>query len=220
MKKNKYAELAKRKELLGLGTTAATAEEKSGKGSKSKIDYGKALKNTARDMVIGGLGGSLIGNVILGRYAFITGLIVTGLGHAYDSPTASGFGIGLMASGGFKGGNGLSGTDGVEGFNGLNGVKDRFSRYTDNFKKQLFIDKLPTGKKKVESTESQESGVNGTTYYETSPGQFLGKGEVDYSAVEKLEQQLENSAREFSKANSVNGNDQELDGTAIEDRLF
>jgi hypothetical protein len=82
--KNKYALKAQKEELMGLGNTA-TATDK-----KTSIDYKKTMADTGRDIIIGGIGGGLAGTVI-GRFSFLTGIVVAGVGHAMSSPATAGF---------------------------------------------------------------------------------------------------------------------------------
>ena len=196
--KNKYAKEAQRKELLGFNT--ATIKEKA-----KKIDGVKIATNTGRDIVIGGIGGGLAGTLI-GRYSFIAGILVTGIGHALNSPTTSGFGIGLMASGGFQGVKGMNGaTDGIDG------VKDRLAHYKETIKKQFFIDKIQNAKAKKQNADKDEStnGV-GTVQYFKHPNQeeadLNGKTELDFAEANKLEQQMESIAKAFAQKQSMSGN--------------
>ena len=197
--KNKYAKEAQRKELLGLGNTTTGA-------GKERLDYKKASMQTGRDIVIGGIGGGLAGTLI-GRGSFIAGIIVAGVGHLINSPATSGFGIGLMASGGFQGAKGMNGTT-----DGIDGIKERFAHYKENIKQQFFLDKIPSAKKQKQETTENEEGTNGVgnvQYFKhpsSDDADLNGNAELDFSEANKLERQLEQSAKQFTERHNMSGN--------------
>lgn len=195
--KNKYAKEAQRKALLGLGNTNQEA-------GKSHIDYKKSLGQTGRDIVIGGIGGGLAGTLI-GRGSFIAGIVVAGVGHLMNSPATSGFGIGLMASGGFQGSKPIAGTGDV-----VEGIKERFAHYKENIKQQFFLDKIHSSKKsEKETTETDETtnGMGNVQYFKhnNSDESDLNGGELDFSEANKLEQQIEQSAKHFADKQNMSG---------------
>lgn len=220
--KNKYALKAQKEELMGLGNT--TTESK----SKSNVDYSKTLANTGRDILIGGIGGGLAGT-IMGRFSFLTGIVVAGVGHAINSPATAGFGIGMMASGGFQG---VKSVNGVEGTDGVDGIKERLTHYKDTIKKQFFLDKLPKSKKTKQNSESTDEATNGmgnVQYFKhpNSEAEMNGANELDFSEANKLEQQIEASAKAYAQKQGMSGDfagteSNEIDGLEgeISDRLI
>lgn len=200
--KNKYAKQAQRTELMGI-----TEKLKN-------HDYKKTLADTGRDIIIGGVGGGLAGTLI-GRYSFLLGIVVAGVGHAFNSPATSGFGVGLMASGGFQGVNPIGGVNN----DGIDGVKDRLAHYKETIKKQFFIDKLQKLKtnKKDSGTDEGTNGMGNVQYFKhpNAEGTDLnGKTELDFSEANKLEQQIEESAKQFAQKNRMSG---DFSGTETDD---
>jgi hypothetical protein len=199
--KNKYAKQAQRTELMGF-----TEKLKN-------HDYKKTLADTGKDIIIGGIGGGLAGTLI-GRYSFLLGIVVAGVGHAFNSPATSGFGVGLMASGGFQGVNPVNGTDDV-----VDGVKDRLAHYKENIKKQFFIDKLQKLKadKKDAGAEEGTNGMGNVQYIKhpnPEDTDLNGKTELDFSEANKLEQQIEESAKQFAQKQGMSG---DFSGTETDD---
>lgn len=205
--KNKYALKAQKEELMGFGNTASASTESK---SKTSIDYKKTMADTGRDIIIGGIGGGLAGTII-GRFSFLAGIVVAGVGHAMSSPATAGFGIGLMASGGFQG---VKSVNGVEGADGVEGIKERFSHYKDTIKKQFFLDKLPKSKKVKQNDTSTGSATDsddgmGNVQYFKHPNQddseMNGNAELDFSEANKLEQQIEASAKAYAQKQGMSG---------------
>lgn len=209
MKKSNYHSLSRRRALLGLD---GTEKAESAKDKAKSILQHPATKSTIRDVLVGGLGGSAAGSLFFGRFSFLAGIVITGVGHVYESPMATGFGIGLMASGGYDKRFGLNGT---EGFGGMEGFKERVGAYTDNLKRQFFIDKLPFGKKPKATSENENvSGIDPGS--QNRNGYLLGTGGPDYTEANKLEAQLEAAARAYAQQNGINGSFEGLDGEEME----
>lgn len=190
-KKNIYEQKAKQKSLLGLGSTASAAE--------TKGNIKNTMAFTGRDILIGGLGGSLAG-ALAGRSSLLIGAVVTGAGHFFGSPGAAMFGVGMMASGGYQT---VAGLNGVEK-DGLEGVKERFKNFQSNLKRQLFLDKIKP-KKKEAVTDEGTNGMGSVQYFDHSE-KVDG---LDYTEANRLEEQIKDSARQFEARNSVG----EVDGT-------
>lgn len=208
--RNKYAKMAHKEELMGLGNTATKTD------TKTSIDYKKTMANTGRDILIGGIGGGLAGTII-GRFSFLTGIVVAGVGHAMSSPATAGFGIGLMASGGFQG---IKSVKGVEGTDGVDGIKERLIHYKETIKKQFFIDKLPQSKSSKKSNESNEESTNGMgnvqyfKHHNAEESEMNGGNELDFSEANKLEQQIEASAKAYAQKQGMSG---DFSGTETDD---
>ncbi len=206
--KNKYAKKAHQDELRGLGNTTTNAS--TGSTAKAGIDYKKTMANTGRDIIIGGIGGGLAGTII-GRFSFLTGIVVAGVGHALNSPATAGFGIGLMASGGFQGIKSVNGVDGAEG---VEGIKERLSHYKETIKKQFFLDKLSksTNAKIANNTnednDEDKNGVGNVQYFKhpnQEESEMNGANELDFSEANKLEQQIEASAKAYAQKQGMSG---------------
>lgn len=211
-KRNIYAQKAKQKSLMGLGSTNAAVA--------TKGDFKNTMAYTGRDILIGGLGGSLAG-ALAGRSSFLIGIAVTGAGHYMGSAMASMFGVGMMASGGYQT---ISGMNGVES-EGFEGVKERFTNFQNNLKRQLFLDKII--KKKEEPDTETTNGVEGVDYYRHAENEVSG---LDYTEANRIERQISDSARQFEARQSMSGAEDDMsgiDGTdgvegieGVEDRLI
>ena len=171
---------------------------------------------TGRDILLGGLGGSLAG-ALAGRTSLVIGAVVTGAGHFFGSPGTAMFGVGMMASGGYQT---LSGMNGVEK-EGMEGVKDRFKNFQSNLKRQLFLDKI-LPKKKAAGDEAT-NGMGGVEYFNHQNDNVNG---LDYTEANRIEEQIRESARQFEARQSMDevaGTDG-VDGTdgidGIEDRIL
>ena len=205
--KNEYAEKQRRKALDG--TTAVTHNV------ETKGDLKKTGAYFVRDLVIGGLGGALTGKII-GRPSLLIGMAVSGAGHYFGSPTTAMFGVGLMASGGVQTLNSaVNGTD----KKGLETVKERFSDFAHNLKRQLYLDKLIPSKKKTETTKDDEStnGVGNVQYFKhpnPEDSDLNGNAELDFTEANKLEQQIEASAKQFAQKQAMSG---DFSGTETEE---
>ena len=190
-KKNSYEKKAQKKQLLD-GVAAEHA----------KGDIKKTALETGRDILIGAVGGSLAG-AVLGRSSFLVGIAVTGVGHYMGSNGAAAFGVGMMASGGYQAVAGaMNGTE-KEGFEG---VKERMAAFKEEFKRKLFLDKIIKSKKKEE--EKFEEGTNGMgeVQYFTYPNGKELEGAADHlNVLDRIEKQVEESAKKFEAKQSVSG---------------
>lgn len=203
-KKNIYEQKAKQKNLTGLGSTTSQVE--------TKGDIKNTMAFTGRDILIGGLGGSLAG-AVAGRASLLIGAVITGTGHYFGSPGTAMFGVGMMASGGYQTISGLSGTE----KDGFEGVKERFTNFQNNLKRQLFLDKLMPKKKAAAETEQEATnGVGNVKYFEPSSDEVSG---LDYSEANRIQEQINESARQF-EAQQMNGTDGVEGVEGIEDRLM
>lgn len=153
---------------------------------------------TVRDLLIGVIGGGVVGSA-LGRSSLVVGAVITGGGHYYKSQLATMFGMGMMASNGFQTGD--KSVKGVEQ-DVLTGVKERVEAYRNSFKEKLFLDKLPKAKKAV-------NGLEGKVQYFSYPlpkgSEYGNVKELDMAALNRLEQQIAESANNFSQRSDVSG---------------
>lgn len=206
-KKNIYAQKAKQKTLMGLGSTAQV---------ETKGDFKNTMAYTGRDILIGGLGGSLAG-AVAGRSSLLIGAVVTGAGHYFGSPSAAMFGVGMMASGGYQTISGLSGTE----KDGFEGVKERFTNFQNNLKRQLFLDKI-IKKKSTETDQETTNGVGNVKYFQSENEEVSG---LDYSEANRIQEQINESARQFeSQEKQFSGADDDMSGVegidGVEDRIM
>ncbi len=210
-KRNMYAQKAKQKSLMGLGSTNAAVA--------TKGDFKNTMAFTGRDILIGGLGGSLAG-ALAGRSSFLIGIAVTGAGHYMGSGMASMFGVGMMASGGYQTISGMNGTE----RDGFEGMKERFTNFQNNLKRQLFLDKII--KPKAQADTESTNGVEGVDYYRHSDD----VNGLDYTEANRIERQISDSARQFEARHNMSGAEDDVSGVegtdgvegveGIEDRLI
>lgn len=200
--KNKYVQKARQKALMG--TDAASAAE-------TKHDFKKTAIYTGRDILFGAIGGSLAGAVV-GRSSLLVGIAVTGAGHFFGSPSAAMFGVGMMASGGYQ--TVSAAMNGVEK-EGVEGIKERFGNFKENLKKQLFLDKIIPAKKEKSSEDEATNGVGEVQYFtHPSSEEVNGKKELDFSEANRLEQQIEQSGKQFAQ---MSGMSDDFSGTEHDD---
>jgi hypothetical protein len=189
---NKYALKAQRKTMGGISTTA--------KPQQVKGNIKKTVIITGKDIVIGGLGGALVGAVV-GRSSLLLGILVTAGGHYFGSSSASMFGVGMMASGGYQ--SVSSGLSGVEK-EGIEGVKERFSNFTEVFKRQFYLDKLPIKKNRQTETDDGTNGMGRVQYFKHHNSDDLnGRSDLDFSEANRIEEQLENMASKFANKSGM-----------------
>ena len=192
-KKNSYELKAQKKQLLeGVSQ------------DNTKGDIKKTALETGRDILIGAVGGGLAG-AMLGRSSFLVGVAVTGLGHFMGSGGASAFGVGMMASGGYQAVAGA--VNGVEK-KGVEGVKERMIAFKEEFKRKLFLDKIIKSKKKEEDKEQTTNGMGEVQYFTYPNAKELegANDSLDMSALDRIEKQVEASAKAFDAKQSVSGN--------------
>ena len=177
--KNQYAKNKKKQNLLGSIT--ATQETK-GKPLASGLE-------TLKDLAIGVIGGGVAG-AIVNKYSLVTGAVVTGIGHFTKSRIATSFGIGMMASGVYRKAQTVSGVS--QG--GLAGAKERVMAFKENLTEKLFLDKIL--KKKAETT----NGVGEVQYFLPNGNQA---GELDLTALDRIEKQIAESATAYSQVSGM-----------------
>ena len=175
--KNQYAENSKKKSILQNLTSGNV-----------KLKAKDAAVNTLQDLVLGMVVGGAVGSAI-GRPSLLTGILVTGIGHYAQSRVISSIGFGIMASG-FQKKSDLS---------GLDGVKERLNSFKDDLKHRLYLDKLLKGKKKGEAT----SGVGDVQYFLYPDNQTTGTGELDMSALDRIERQINQSGEGYAQVQGI-----------------
>ena len=136
------------------------------------------LIETAKDVVIGAVGGGLAGAAI-GKPSFLVGLGTTLIGHYSGLSIATNFGLGMMASGGYQIGAGM-----VNGLSGMNGVKERVKSFGDNIKQRLYLDKII---KKKTGTDDGANGVGSVQYFKYPKSEMQ---ELDMGSLDNIEQEI------------------------------
>ena len=163
---------------------------------------GDIVKNSAigalRDVGIGVVGGGLVGSVV-GRHSFLVGLATSFGGYYAANPTVASLGMGIMAANGFQvsRNNAPSGTQGLEGFDfkqEMENAKQRVVNFRDNFAEKLYLDKFL----------KKDMGDLGDIDYYLHGGE-LGDEEDAIAELDRIEEQLIDSAETFNEENSVNG---------------
>lgn len=144
---------------------------------------------TGKDLLIGVIGGGIAGAVI-GKSSLLIGAAVTGYGHYAEKPTVATFGIGMMAASGFNAGT--NSTQGIDGFS-KEDVKARLMNFKDSFTSKLFLDKILKKKEKTEEGTKGVGAVGTFTYPQENK-------ELDFSALNRLENQILQSGAEYQKS--------------------
>jgi hypothetical protein len=179
-----------------------------------------AIKSTAQVLI--GVGGGAIGTAILGKYAFITGLGLIGLGNYKGISWMTPLGSGMMASSLMLAEDavGLSGTEGFDLKTEASKAKQRLLKLKENFLSHTYLDKV--FKKKAATTQKQvadKQKVESDTEDDTQ--EVKGLNDVPASTeLDNIEKQLMASAMAFQKKqqgeNQVEGVDPELMGLEAE----
>jgi hypothetical protein len=187
---NSYKSQAKKKHILSGITTDL----------ETKGDLKNTTVETAKDVVVGVVGGGLLG-AVMGRWSLAIGAAVTGIGHYTKSRLATIFGVGMMASGSFlKPDETIAGKE--EG-DMLDGAKDRMLAFKDALSHRLFLDKFI---KKSDSAEGEKESVGEVQYFTYPDNQErhlegANDNQLDLTALERIERQVADSANNFSKQN-------------------
>lgn len=202
-KSNQYALQSKRKKRLAHAKNA---------GAKVLHSAGEM----ARDLVIGGMAGAALG-AVLGRYSLLLGAGVSTAGYYYEKPALSALGLGMMASGTYQVVKPMNGTDGVDDqVEGLEGAKERLTAFGKGFSQKLWLDKFIPSLKTSEAV----SGLGETQYfvYPNNP-ETSAVGELDMSAFDRIEAQINKNTQQYAKQQQVSGTDG-VDGPLDEERIY
>ena len=188
--KNKYQKKANKKTMLeGITSDLET-----------KGDVKNTLIETGKDLLVGGIGGSLVGAVI-GRLSLAIGAVVTGIGHYTKSRLTSMFGVGMMAGGAIT----PPTLAGKEDQDLMDGIKERATAFKDNLIHRTFLDKvLPSAQgapAEEEQTQAEEQSVGEIKYFvypgsEEKPTELEGP-EIDLTALDHYQQKVIDSAEKF-----------------------
>ena len=176
-KKNSYAKKQGKKNLLDSITHS----------HNTKGDVKHTAIETAKDIVIGVIGGGLIGAAI-GKPSLIVGAGVTGAGHYTGNRMISLLGIGMMAA------NGFQKTKSVEGLDGMNlqSIKERVLAYKDSFMEKTYLDKVMRKKQKAQEETSGFGNLQFFNYGNDVNGAYDElNGEL--AALDNIQRQIEES---------------------------
>ncbi len=101
-------------------------------------------------------------------------------------------------------------------------MKERMAAFKEEFKRKLFLDKITKSKKKEE--EKSEEGTNGMgeVQYFTYPNGKELEGAADHlNVLDRIEKQVEESAKKFEAKQSVSGGlEGEMGMTDISEQNF
>ena len=165
-----------------------------------KLETKGSAKNSAieslKDLVVGVVGGGLAG-AAFGKPSLLFGLGTSLIGHYMGSSTATSFGLGMMASGGYQI---TSGTNGVNGLGAVDAAKERIKAFGKNLKARFYIDKIIKPKKKDEGTD----GMGNVQYFKYPSDEKA----LDLGALNSIEDQI---TREAEK--QMSGADDDVSGT-------
>ncbi|TRU49822.1 MAG: hypothetical protein EWV91_07055 [Microcystis aeruginosa Ma_QC_Ca_00000000_S207] len=208
--KKNYERKSKQKSLLGLDDTTAVT-----KGAKGDIK--NTLIQTGKSVILG-VGTGLLTGVVLGRTSLAVGLAVMGASYYYGSHTGVMFGAGMITANGYQKATGaINGT--ADQMDGLEGVKERLLNFRDSFSEKLWLDKIL----KKKSADKPANGLGQVQYF-TYPGQeslpVEGVGEIDLSALDKIEQQIKQQAQKQAQPVSGNQPEDTFGALELEDKLY
>lgn len=188
---SKHAKNARKLKLLAL-----TKLETKGSAKNSAIE-------TVKDLVVGVVGGGLAGAAV-GKPSLLVGIGATFIGHYADSPLATSFGLGMMASGGYQIGNAaVNGT----ALSGIEGAKERMKAFGENIKERFYLDKII----KPKSAEEGASGLGKVQYFKYPMQKDLKDQPLDMSALDSIEQQIAESGKQYEQ--KLSGAYDELSGS-------
>jgi hypothetical protein len=194
--KNSYEKEAKKKSMLG-GIT---------KDLETKGDIKNTAIETAKDLLVGALGGGVVG-AALGRASLAVGAVISAAGHYTKSRLASIFGLGMMASGTYT----KSGMGSTDNQDVLEGAKDRMLAFKESFQQKLWLDKVLKGKKKDEQKkEGETNGVGEVQYFihtaeEKKELEGSAAQQLDMREMENIEKLVVKSGEEFAQKQEMKG---------------
>lgn len=163
----------KKKKKSSSKTTVATF------GLREPKDQKKGILSSAPALALSAVGGAFAG-AAMGKPSFYSGLVTTIIGGVARVPIVTNFGIGMMICGGYQ-------TVSLNG-RGLNGAKDRIRAFTEDFKQRMYLDKVL--KPKTPAIE----GLGNVQYF-----RYPGNQELDMSALDKIQGEIELSAKQFQQ---------------------
>lgn len=166
-----------------------------------KLDSKGNLKNaaikTGANLVIG-VGAGTVGTCILGKWGFLAGLGLMGLGCYKDLSWAVPVGIGMSSSALMLAKEEITGRE-ASGFDMNTEVakaKSRLSALSASFMSKTYMDRIFKGKqteqKRLSTGEEQSEDVNG-----------FGEAPVSEQTLQEIEQQLVASAMEYQRKNNA-----------------
>lgn len=192
-KRNSYREKARKNSLLGISTTV----------EETKGDWKSTLAETGAAFVVGGILGSFAGHLV-GKPSLALGVLATGASYYMGSRLGASFGIGMMAAGYVNVTNpSLSGTE---------SMKDRAKLFAESLKSRMYLDKILKSKK-------PDSELGNVRYFVYPSENTQLNAPMDMSALDRLEQQVAASARNYA-ANNQPAQFAGSNGRTVEDSLF
>lgn len=152
----------------------------------------------AKDLLIGVGAGALLAK-ITSPASFYVGLPITYAGYMLGSRSLTSLGLGTMSYG-------VVSSLGMGAVGGKTTMKEKFHELGQEFKQRLLLDKMLKSKKADTSTPpattTPVSGTEKVRYFMyPDQGQVSGPGDLDMSALERLNAQVEQSARAYKAQN-------------------
>jgi hypothetical protein len=214
---NKYQKNAKQKK------TSQWLQHIEDSASDRSLTMGKRIKKGAAQAalkLVAGIGGGVVG-AAMGRWSVLGGVLATGTGEVLGSAELTSFGVGMMASNLLPTDNSVNGT---QKKSSMQQMKERMKVYGKGIMQKVGLDKLVSKKQSTSSTKSTAAQSEQADTQEMGQVSYYRHGaeqtdEMDLRELEKYEQQIRESAREFSTGQnqSVNG---DISGRGDDDELL
>ncbi len=172
---------------------------------------------TVLDFVVGAFVGGAIGSA-LGKWSILAGVATNYIGHRYEIHAVSSMGVGMMACGYANPKGTVNGVEGTaDDMYGLEGAKDRAIAYGKNFAQKLWLDKVIPALKEDATPVSGLGEVQYFVYPNEAP-----VGQLDMSALERLESQLKQSAQQYAAKQPAVTGFEDVEGLegALEQRIY
>ncbi len=159
---------------------------------ETKGSIKNTLLETAKDFIVGGIGGGLAGSAI-GKPSLFAGIGTSLIGHYTQIPIITNFGLGMMASGSYQIGSDM--------LSGVDGMKERVKSFGESLTQRLYLDKLI---KKKTSTGETTNGMGSVQYfkYPNSENQ-----ELDMGSLDTIEQELARLGENYERKQMSGMND-------------
>jgi len=172
-------------------------------GFNAKIK--ESALETLKDVAIGVIGGGLTG-LVLGKSSLLIGAGVTGYGHFENKPFFKTFGMGMMLGG--------TASAAGAGFSGVSAddIKARIVNFKDDFISKLYLDKVF---KKDETKTTEKKALSGAEEDIINMDGF-GDNELDFSTLDKLEQQVLQSGANYQKKKENDKPDENMSSSYAE----
>lgn len=199
MSNNSYEKKARKEGILsGLKETAMAIDSVNNQRHPTQGKPGASALEFLKDLGLGVFGGALVAK-FAGRASTLWGIPISYLGYLAGSRSLTALGLGTMAYG-------ASPALGVSGPSSA-GFKEKLHELGEEFKYRFYLDKILKNKK----TETQASptppvttpvsGTEQVRYFMYPQTDMQGPGDLDMSALDRLNAQVEESAKAYRTEN-------------------